>query len=113
MMGDALASLRACPWLSYFAPSALHGPISLMLDLVVELFRHVGVDALEGFVLGHGLGLVVDGVVSECEVEVSLGQVWSQLDHFLVRLNRFRVATRVIKRESKIEMSGRVRWFNL
>ncbi len=84
-----------------------------MLDLVVELLRHLRVDALERFVLGHRLCLVVDGVVSERKIEVSLRQVWSQLDHLLVRIDRFRVATCVVKREPEIKMSGHIRRLNL
>ena len=61
----------------------------LVFDLIVELFRHFGVDALERFVLRHRLRLVVDRVVSEREVEVSLGQIWPELNHFFIRLDRF------------------------
>src|SRR5215216_934326 len=82
--------------------------VGLMLDRIVKLLRHLGVDALERLILGHRGGFVVDRAISESEIEVSLGQVWSKLDHFFIRLNRFRITTCVVERKSEIEMSGRV-----
>ena len=50
-----------------------------MLDRVVKLLRHLGVDALKRLILGHRGRFVVYRAVSESEIEVSLAQAYFNL----------------------------------
>ncbi len=75
-----------------------------MLNRVVELPGHLGVNAFQRFVLGHCAFLVTDGVVGYAKVEIRLGQAWSKLDDLFVRLDCFRITLGIVERESEIEM---------